>query len=91
MRPNVCGLLVSRTDPAHQGEENARKIERTKDNFVVLGQPYGKVDIEVRPPIARVPGSDRGEWATPPIENEHGDFAGDYGGEPPGSAVLAEP
>ena len=85
------GSLLRSACPAREGEGNAGDVERTEDEFVVLGQPLWKVDIKVRPTIAGVPGSHRCERTTPLVEDEHGDFAGDYGSEPASEAVFTEP
>ena len=72
-------MLAWDTQPTAKGEADTGDIERSENDFVVLGQPFREKDVEVGPPIAGVAGGDRGKWTAHAVERQNRDLHQDNG------------
>lgn len=74
-------------------QKNPREGNRREDSFIMPGQPAREVDIEIVPPLRRVPGRQRRQGTDAPVEeqnnplqdNQH-DCRPGHGSDPSGDA-----
>ena len=54
---NHAEVLTCRAYPMRKREYHANDVDKTEDDFVVLGEPLWEIDIEVCAPVAGVSSS----------------------------------